>query len=87
MVIEDSRNGLVAAVGAGIGCLITLSTYTPHENMTGAALVVSSLGDPGSNDVTVWANQTRTVPGKYFTLPNIAACARLSGPFGAPQTA
>jgi len=24
----------------------------------------------------VLANKTRTVPGKYITLPNIAACAR-----------
>jgi len=54
--------------------------------MTGAALVVSSLGDPGSNDVMVLANRTGTVPGKYITLPNIAACARLPGPFGARQT-
>ena len=87
MVIEDSRNGLLAAAGAGIGCLITLSTYAQHEKMTGAALVVSSLGDPGSIDVTVLANRTGTVPGKYITLPNVAACARLPGPFGARQTA
>src|SRR5260370_3592410 len=65
VVIEDSRYGLLAAAGAGIGCLSTLSTYTQQENMTGAALVVSSLGDPGSNDVTVVANRTRTVPGNY----------------------
>jgi HAD superfamily hydrolase (TIGR01509 family) len=87
VVIEDSRNGLLAAAGAGIGCLITLSTYTQQEKMTGAALVVSSLGDPGGNEVRVLANRTGTVPGKYITLPDIAACARLPGPFGARPTA
>ncbi len=87
VVIEDPRNGLLAAAGAGIGCLITVSTYAQQENMTGAALVVSSLGDPGGNEVRVLANKTGTVPGRYITLPNIAACARLPGPFGARQTA
>jgi len=50
--------------------------------MTGAALVVSSLGDPSTHDVTVMANKTGTVPRKYFTRPNIAACGRLPVPFG-----
>lgn len=76
VVIEDSRNGLLAAAGAGIGCVITLSTYTQHEDMTGAALVVSSLGDPGSPDVTVLANQIGTPVHGFVNLPNIADCAR-----------
>jgi len=76
VVIEDSRNGLLAAAGAGIGCVITLSTYTQHEDMTGAALVVSSLGDPGSPNVNVLANQIETPVLGFINLPNIAACAR-----------
>ena len=87
VVIEHSRNGVLAAAGAGIGCLSTLSTYTRHENMAGAALVVSSLGDPSTHDVTVLANKTGTVPRKYVTLPNIAARARLPGPIGVRRTA
>lgn len=45
MVVEDSRNGLLAATGAGIPTLITTSTYTMDEDFTGAAKVVPELGD------------------------------------------
>ena len=45
MVIEDSRNGLLAARGAGLPTLITTSTYTVDEDFTGAALIVPELGD------------------------------------------
>jgi HAD superfamily hydrolase (TIGR01509 family) len=48
VVIEDSRNGLLAALGAGLTCVVTVSSYTGGEDFTGAALVVSSLGDPGT---------------------------------------
>lgn len=45
VVIEDSRNGLLAAVGAGMPCLITTSTYTTDEDFHEAARVVPELGD------------------------------------------
>jgi HAD superfamily hydrolase (TIGR01509 family) len=45
MVIEDSRNGLRAALGAGLPTLVTTSTYTVDEDFTGAAKVVPELGD------------------------------------------
>ena len=48
MVVEDSRNGLLAARGAGLPTLITTSTYTVDEDFTGAVKVVPELGDtPG----------------------------------------
>ena len=46
VVIEDSRNGLLAARGAGLPTLITTSAYTLHEDFSGAAKVVPELGDP-----------------------------------------
>jgi HAD superfamily hydrolase (TIGR01509 family) len=46
VVIEDSRNGLLAAIGAGMHCLITTSTYTQDEDFREAARVVPELGDP-----------------------------------------
>jgi HAD superfamily hydrolase (TIGR01509 family) len=46
VVIEDSRNGLLAALGAGMPTLITTSTYTQDEDFKGAARVVPELGDP-----------------------------------------
>ena len=45
MVIEDSRNGLLAAMGAGLPTLVTTSTYTVDEDFTGAVKVVPELGD------------------------------------------
>lgn len=45
MVIEDSNNGLRSALGAGMHCVITTSTYTWNEDFTGADLVLPELGD------------------------------------------
>lgn len=53
VVIEDSRNGLLAALGAGLPTLITTSTYTVDEDFTGAARVVPELGDAPNVNVTL----------------------------------
>jgi HAD superfamily hydrolase (TIGR01509 family) len=53
IVIEDSRNGLLAASGAGLPCLITTSAYTADEDFTGAVQVVPELGDPPGVRVTL----------------------------------
>jgi len=45
IVIEDSRNGLLAATRAGYPTLITTSTYTIDEKFDEAVKVVSELGD------------------------------------------
>jgi len=45
VVIEDSNNGLRAAMGAGMHCIVTISSYTGGEDFTGAELVVPELGD------------------------------------------
>jgi HAD superfamily hydrolase (TIGR01509 family) len=53
IVIEDSRNGLLAATGAGLPCLITTSAYTADEDFTGAAAIVPELGDPPNVRITL----------------------------------
>ena len=53
IVIEDSRNGLLAAVGAGMPCLITTSTYTKDEDFSEASQVVPELGDAPNVRVTL----------------------------------
>ena len=53
VVIEDSRNGLLAARGAGLPTLITTSTYTVDEDFSGAARVVPELGDAPHINVTL----------------------------------
>jgi HAD superfamily hydrolase (TIGR01509 family) len=51
IVVEDSRNGLLAAVGAGLPCFITTSTYTIDEDFSEAVGVASELGDPPNKTV------------------------------------
>lgn len=45
VVVEDSANGLRAAVAAGLATVVTTSSFTVDEDFSGAALVVDSLGD------------------------------------------
>lgn len=73
LVVEDSRQGLLAAVGAGIRCLVTPSLYTLEERFDEAVLVVSHLGDPGA-PMEVLENRTRARPGEYLTLEDLALC-------------
>jgi HAD superfamily hydrolase (TIGR01509 family) len=82
VVVEDSRNGLLAATGAGLPALITVNGYTEDEDFSGAALVVSSLGDPGE-PATVLANRTAAHPGDLIELTDLEAC--MAGPNGAPD--
>ncbi len=53
VVVEDSRNGLLAALAAGMTCLVTTSAYTVHEDFSGAARVVPELGDPPGPHVSL----------------------------------
>ena len=73
IVIEDSRNGLLAAIGAGLRCVVTVSSYTVDEDMSEAVLVVSSLGDPGEPS-TVLASRGAAQPGELITLADLDAC-------------
>jgi HAD superfamily hydrolase (TIGR01509 family) len=73
IAIEDSRNGLLAAVGAGLRCVVTVSSYTADEDMSEAALVLTSLGDPGEPAV-VLANRSAAEPGALVTLADLDAC-------------
>ena len=53
VVIEDSRNGLLAAKAAEMRCVITTNYYTKDEDFTEADLVVSELGDEPNINVTL----------------------------------
>jgi len=73
VVVEDSRNGLLAATGADVACLVTVNDYTRDEDFGEAALVVSSLGDPGpdAEHTVVLANRSRAAPGDWVTLADL----------------
>jgi HAD superfamily hydrolase (TIGR01509 family) len=73
LVVEDSRNGLLAAVGAGLRCLMTVNGYTEEEDSSEAMLVVSSLGDPDGERTRVIANRSKATPGDHITLADLEA--------------
>jgi len=45
-VVEDSRNGVLAAKAAGLRVLATTNVYTEKEDLSPAEVIVSCLGDP-----------------------------------------
>jgi HAD superfamily hydrolase (TIGR01509 family) len=79
LVIEDSSNGLLAATGAGLATVVTVSGYTRAEDFTGAALVVSSLGDPDGEQLEVLADPWSIGPAGALTLAELADLVELAG--------
>jgi HAD superfamily hydrolase (TIGR01509 family) len=47
LVVEDSRNGVLAGKAAGLRVLATTNVYTEKEDLSPADAIVSCLGDPG----------------------------------------
>ncbi len=73
IVIEDSRNGLLAATGAGLPCLITTSAYTTEEDFHEAAAVVPELGEPAQ-----CANNARRAHPACIKTRGVMGFARVS---------
>lgn len=46
LAVEDSGNGLRAALAAGVPALVTVSELTAQDDFAGAAAVVDGLGEP-----------------------------------------
>jgi len=72
LVVEDSANGLRAALAAGLTTVVTVSAYTGGEDFTGAALVVSSLGDPPGEPTTVIDDPHHLGVGDAVTLADLS---------------
>lgn len=62
VVIEDSRNGFLAAQAAGMRCVVTTNGYTEREDFSQADLVVSELGE--SPNVQVSLETVRRIIGR-----------------------
>jgi HAD superfamily hydrolase (TIGR01509 family) len=69
-VIEDSRNGLLAAKGAGMHCLITQSFYTADEDFSEADMVASCLGDPRGEEAHIISGRGKGTKG-YITVSEL----------------
>ncbi len=46
LVVEDSRNGVLAAKAAGMHVIATSNFYTQREDLSDADVIVTTLGDP-----------------------------------------
>lgn len=51
LAVEDSENGLRAALGAGLSCLVTVGEYSRGQDFAGARLVVEGLDQASLADL------------------------------------
>ena len=68
LAFEDSENGIRASLGAGLKTLITTNGYTHDHDFTGAAVVLSDLGEsdaPATALSGMWSGQG------YVTLESL----------------
>jgi HAD superfamily hydrolase (TIGR01509 family) len=72
VIVEDSAIGLQSALAAGLPVVVTLSAFTGQEDFTGAACVLSDLGEPG-RPATVVADEQGLVPDGLVTLATLEA--------------
>jgi HAD superfamily hydrolase (TIGR01509 family) len=70
LVVEDSGIGVAAARGAGLTTVVTVSTFTTEDDFSGAALVLSHLGDP-DNPLTVIAAPAGVRPQRMVTVSDL----------------
>jgi beta-phosphoglucomutase-like phosphatase (HAD superfamily) len=71
VVIEDTRQGLLACIRAGMRCVITASTYSKEEEFSEAKIVLTALGDPEGEKCEVLENRSKAKPGDYFTVEDL----------------
>jgi len=65
IALEDSRNGILSAQGAGLRTIITVDGYTRGSDFSGAAIVLDQMGEPDA-PFTVLAGDAGT--SRYLDL-------------------
>jgi len=58
IAFEDSENGLLSSLGAGLKTIVTVNSYTRQQNFGGAVLVLEELGEPKSKTSKLAKNTT-----------------------------
>ncbi len=71
VVVEDSRNGLLAAVAAGMTGVVTVNPLTQNEDFSEAAIVLSCLGDPDGEQTVVIQNRTEANPAGFLSVNDL----------------
>lgn len=69
IVIEDNRNGLLAARRAGMECIVTVNDYTKKEDFSEASLVVTCLGEPEGEKAEVLSGGKGIAFERLVTVP------------------
>jgi HAD superfamily hydrolase (TIGR01509 family) len=71
VAVEDSNNGVRAAVAAGMPCVVTVTDSTRQEDFSEADIVLTCLGDPGGELTEVLDNRSNAHPTNYFTADDL----------------
>lgn len=71
VVVEDSRSGLLSAKAAGMKCIITQNEMTCDEDFAEADIVLTTLGDPGGEQLSVIQNRSAARPTGSFTVNDL----------------
>lgn len=80
VVVEDCRNGLLAAVRARMTCVVTPTLLTFYDDFSEAALVVSSLGEPAGPPVVVLGGRRWGRARRYVDVDCLSELLSLSRP-------
>ncbi len=73
VVVEDSAIGVQAARTAGPEVVATSSAYTLSEDLSAAAIVVGSLGEPSGPELTVRKNESGLAIERVVELAHLEA--------------
>jgi beta-phosphoglucomutase-like phosphatase (HAD superfamily) len=65
LVLEDSQQGVLSSVAAGLPTVVTINDYTRNQPMPGASLVISHLGEPSQPFEVLWGEAKDAY---YFSL-------------------
>jgi len=71
VVVEDSGIGVQASVAAGLTTIVTISAFTAEDDFTGAALVLSHLGEP-DNPLAVVSAPVGVRPGREVSVATLS---------------
>ena len=74
LVVEADGDGVRAAVGAGLRCIVTASVDTRDDGLADALVVVSSLGDDDGEEATVLANRANVSVAGVVTVETLRDC-------------
>jgi len=81
VVVEDTCNGMHAAAGAGMTCVVTPTAVNFHDDFYRAALVVTGLGEPGGPPEVAIGGRCWLRARAWLSLDDLAELAHLDTRF------